>query len=69
MTPKQEGHNSILEIKGKEAIFVGYTNDHTGGEYIFYDIASKTPTGMCNGAESSTQMGIASTFLIIVKTQ
>ena len=30
MTPKQEGHKSKIENKGKEVIPVGYSNDHAG---------------------------------------
>ena len=41
MTPKQEGHKSKIENKGNEAIFVGYSNDHAGDLYGFYDIAFK----------------------------
>ena len=40
MTPKQEGHKSKIENKEKEA-FVGYSNDHAGDVYRFFDLASK----------------------------
>ena len=41
MTPKQEGHKSKIENKGKKAIFVCYSNDHAGDIYRFFDLASK----------------------------
>ena len=41
MTPKQEEHKSKIESKGKEAIFVGYSNDHAGDVHRFFDLASK----------------------------
>ena len=41
MTPKKEGHKSKIENQGKEAIFVGYSNDHAGDIYRFFDLASK----------------------------
>ena len=41
MTPKQEGHKSKTENKGKEAIFVRHSNDHTGDVYRFFNFTSK----------------------------
>ena len=41
MTPEQEGHKSKIENKGKEIIFVGYSNDHAGDVYRFFDLALK----------------------------
>ena len=41
MTPKQEGHKSNIENKGKEAIFVGYSNDQAGDVCRFFNLASK----------------------------
>ena len=37
MSPKQEGHKSKIEKKGKEAIFVGYSNDNTRHVYRFFN--------------------------------
>ena len=39
--PAQEGHKSKIANRGKEAIFVGYSNNHTGDVYRFYDVESK----------------------------
>ena len=39
MTPKQEGHESKIENRGKEAIFVDCSNDHPGDVYKFYNIS------------------------------
>ena len=41
MVPKQEGHKSKIEDRGKEAIFVGYSNNHGRDVFQFFDIATK----------------------------
>ena len=41
MVHKQEGHKSKIEDRGKEAIFVGYSNTHAGDAFQFSDIATK----------------------------
>ena len=41
MITKQVGYVYKIENKGKEAIFVGYSNDHAGDVYRFFDLASK----------------------------
>ena len=38
---KQEGHKSKIEDRGKEAIFVRYSNTHAGDDFQFFDIAPK----------------------------
>ena len=41
MVHKQVGHKSKIEDGGKEAIFVGYSNNHAGDVFQFFDNATK----------------------------
>ena len=41
MIHKQEGHKSKIKDRGREAIFVGYSNMYAGDVFQFFDITTK----------------------------